>query len=404
MFTLIPRPAYLQRIHQFRDTDIVKVLTGIRRCGKSTILSLVADELRAEGIPEANIIQMNMESGSLAEAASSSRALYQEALRRSAMAEGRVYFFLDEVQEVPGWERTVNALRVDLDCDIYLTGSNAHLLSSELATLLTGRYISMPVYPLSFREIVDAYPGKTPQELFTTYRTLGGMPFLASIAFSRTESLSYLSDVMSSIVLRDIVSRHDFRNTEQLDRLIRYFISETGTTFSAKNLINTLREEGFEISRQTLYTYIDAAVEAQLISRVPRFDVRGKKLLRTSEKTYVTDIGFREALFGNNGARIDIVLEDIVYIELMRRGYSVCIGRNAQQEIDFIAEQNGSRIYVQVAYLLASADTIEREFGAFRGIDDGYPRYVVTMDEIDFSQNGIRHMNIRDFLLADDLS
>lgn len=383
--------------------DVIKVLTGVRRCGKSTILALIEDELRSKGVPADRIVSMNFESARWAAAAESGDALYRMVSTRLEESSGQSYLLLDEVQEVPGWEKAVNALRADYDCDIYITGSNAHLLSSELATLLTGRYVSIRVQPLSYAELVSAYPSRGKDELFSLYRTVGGMPFIASVDFAHADAMVYLGDVLSSILLKDVVRRKGIRNVDQLDRVIRYFISETGTSFSAKNIVNVMKEQGFSLSRETLYEYLDGAVEAMLLARVRRFDVKGRDVLRGEEKVYVIDQGFREALFGNNGMRIDLVLETIVFNDLRRRGFEVYVGKNGTKEIDFVAERQGDRVYVQVAYLLAQEETISREFGAYAGVGDNYPKYVVTMDEVDFSRDGIRHMNIKDFLLLDTL-
>ncbi len=401
--TMIPRPSYLEKIRPFVGKDIIKVLTGVRRCGKSTILQMLSESLLEDGVPQGNIVFANMESGAWHEALQSSETFYEMIAGRLREVQGKAYLFLDEVQEVPSWERAINSLRVDFNCDIYLTGSNARMLSTELGTLLTGRYLSIEVQPLSFAEIVNAYPGKSASELFRQYLVMGGMPFLSSIEFSHDEGCLYLGDVLNSIILRDIVQRTSVRKVDQLDRILRYFISETGTTFSAKNLANVLKNEGARTSIDTIYSYLSIAEESLLLSRARRFDLKGKDILRGEEKVYVVDQGFRESLFANNGARPDLVLETIVFNDLRRRGYKVFVGRNGTKEIDFVAEGPRGRMYVQVAYLLASEETVSREFGAFAGIDDNYPRYVVTMDELDFSRNGIRHLNVRDFLLTDEL-
>jgi predicted AAA+ superfamily ATPase len=300
---------------------------------------------------------------------------------------------------VASWERAVNALRVDLNCDIYLTGSNAKLLSGELATLLAGRYVSILVMPFSFLEVSKALPDLSNKEAFKLFSQLGGMPFLTQLNYQRKESLSYLTDVFSSIVLKDIISRNDFREPEQLERLLRYFLSETGTTFSVSNIANIFAEERRPVSRESIYNYLAAAQDAMLLQRVRRFDVKGKDILRGGEKAYVVDVGLREALLGNNEARIDRVLENIIYLELLRQGFDVFIGKNDRREIDFVARRGADLVYLQVAYLLASEETREREFSAFAGIQDSFPRYVLSLDDIDFSQNGIRHINVIEFLL-----
>lgn len=396
---MIDRPTYLEAIEPFMGKDIVKVLTGMRRSGKSTVLKAVRTRLEQSGIPRQNIVHMDFESLKWEEASSGYRALYAEVMRQVEGVEGKLYLFFDEIQEVPSWERAIDSFRVDLDCDIYLTGSNSKLLSSELASLLTGRYVTIEVMPFSFDETIRA-AGASREEAFSIYRTLGGLPFLSHISYARESSLSYLRDVYNSIVLRDIVARRGFRNVEQLQQVLRYFISEIGTTYSVNNIVNVLAEAKQKVSRDSVYSYLDAARDAKLLSRVKRYDVKGKAILRGEEKVYLTDVGMREALLGSNEARIDLVLEDLVFCELKRRGYDVYVGRNGTKEIDFVAEKGPERVYVQVAYLLANEETVTREFGTYEGLPDNYPKYVVTMDEVDRSMNGIRHMNAIDFLLT----
>lgn len=397
---MIPRERYLSRIIPFIDKDVVKVLVGMRRCGKSTLLGEIQDILRSRGIPAGNIIAMNFESLRWERAASSAQAFYQEVMALAGQAEGRVYLFFDEIQAVERWERAVNSFRVDLDCDIYLTGSNSTLLSSELATLIAGRYVSFEVQPFSLHELMCAMD-LPPHEAYEHCRILGGLPFLSHIDYSRESSLSYLRDVFNSVVLKDVVQRHNLRGTDQLERILAYFLSEVGTTYSVDNIVNMLRQEKRPLSNDTVYNYLKAAEDAMLISRVKRYDIKGKALLRGSEKVYVTDIGLREALSGTNASRVDLVLENLVFNELRRRGYAVHVGKMGSREIDFVAEQGGERLYIQVAYLLELEATREREFSAFDGIPDGFPRLVISTDTVDWSQNGCRHWNIIDFLLAD---
>ncbi len=394
------REDYLKKIRPFIDKDVVKVLVGMRRSGKSTLLLQVRDGLAERGVAPGNMIAMNFESEALAPFRTHD-ALYREIVRRIEGAVGRVYLFFDEIQRVASWELCVNSLRVDIDCDIYLTGSNAHLLSGELATHLAGRYLSIMVQPFSYREALLAMPNRTPREVFSSYRVLGGMPFLAQTDFVREESMAYLRDIYNSIVLKDIVQRYSFRDIDQLERVIAYFFSEIGTTFSAKNIVNVLADEKRPASRESIYRYIEACESALLISRVRRQDVMGKELLRAQEKLYVTDVGIREALLGTNESRVDCVLENIVYNEMVRRGWRVTIGKVGTREIDFVGDRAGERMYVQVAYLMESEATRQREFGAYESVPDNYPKYVVSMDEVDFSQNGILHLNVRDFLLAE---
>lgn len=396
---MIEREHYLSQIEPFIDKDVIKVLVGMRRSGKSTLLEQIGQLLEHRGVNRANILSMSFESMQWEQAASSPQAFYAKVASFIEGVEGKAYLFFDEIQMVDHWEKAVASFRVDFDCDIYLTGSNSKLLSGELATLLSGRFVSFHVMPFSLQELSRALPELDRAQTFQVFRILGGLPFLSTIGYARGSSIAYLGDVFNSIVLKDIVQRHGFRNSDQLERILAYFISEVGTTYSVDNIVNVLRQEKRTISTDTVYNYLQAAEDAMLLSRVRRYDLKGKALLRGSEKVYVTDIGLREALLGTNESRVDLVLENLVYTELRRRGYAVYVGKLGDREIDFVAERDGQRLYVQVAYLLESEKTRQREFTAFDGIDDNYPRYVVSMDEVDWSQGGIRHFNIIDFLL-----
>ncbi|MDR2197736.1 MAG: ATP-binding protein [Coriobacteriales bacterium] len=396
---MVIREFYLSKVRPFIDKDVVKVLVGMRRSGKSTLLVQLRDELAARGVPAKSIVFMNFESEALA-SLRQDKALYHHIRSVADNAEGKLYLLFDEIQIVEAWERCVNSLRVDIDCDIYLTGSNARLLAGELATLLAGRYVSFEVMPFSFREFLLAAPNIPPHDAFDIYRVFGGMPFLPQIQFDPESSLTYLNDVYNSIVLKDIVTRHALRDVEQLDRIVRYLFSEVGTTLSVKNIVNQLFNERIGISRDTVYRYLNACEDALLLTRVKRKDIIGKELLRAAEKVYLTDIGMREALLGTNQTRVDLIFENIVANELRHRGYRVYIGKLGRREIDFVAERHDTTIYVQVAYLLATDEMIRREFAALQDIPDNFPKYVVSADEVDFSQNGIRHQNIRGFLLS----
>ncbi|MDR2108560.1 MAG: ATP-binding protein [Coriobacteriales bacterium] len=398
---MVIREFYLSKVRPFINKDVVKVLVGMRRSGKSTLLKQIRDELAKRGAPAKNIILMNFESEALAPLRQD-RALYHHIRSLASDADGRLYLLFDEIQIVEAWERCVNSLRVDIDCDIYLTGSNAQLLAGELATLLAGRYVSFEVMPFSFREFLLAAPDIAPRDAFDLYRVFGGMPFLPQIGFDPESSLAYLSDVYNSIVLKDIVARHALRDVEQLDRIVRYLFSEAGMTLSVKNIVNLLFNGRIGISRDTIYRYLNACEDALLLTRVKRKDVIGKELLRAAEKVYLTDIGMREALLGTNQTRVNLVFENIVANELRHRGYRIYIGKLGKREVDFVAERHGTTIYVQVAYLLATDEIVRREFAALQDIPDNFAKYVVSADEVDFSQNGIRHQNIRDFLLLDE--
>lgn len=397
---MIKRAEYLEQIRPFIGKDVVKVLTGMRRSGKSTLLEQISKELSSMGIAPENIILMNFESARFGHLLDSPMLFHKEIMQISKGKKGRLYLLFDEMQMVSSWEKVIGSLRVDLDCDIYITGSNANLLAGELATLLAGRYVSFEILPFSFLEIREALPELEQNEAFALFRTIGGLPFLSQIGFARNESLIYLSDIFNSIVLKDVAQRKGFRDIDQLERVLRYFISEIGTTFSVKNISNIFESEKRSVSRESIYNYLKAAEEAMLFSRVKRYDIRGREILRGNEKIYLTDIGLREALFGNNAARVDLILENIVFNELKRRGYHLTVGKNDTREIDFVARKGAATLYVQVTYLLAHEETVKREFGAFSGIGDNFPRLVISMDTVDFSQNGIRHMNIVEFLTS----
>ncbi len=395
---MIERQTYLSEVRPFMDKDIVKVLVGMRRSGKSVLLQQIQAELIQKGIPTENMLFMNFESMQWERAASSYKAFYDEVSVFASDLKGKAYLFFDEIQTVDHWEKAVNSFRVDFDCDIYITGSNSKLLSGELSTLITGRYVSFVVYPFSFDELREALPGKPDLELWEMYRVLGGMPFLSSIDYARESSVSYLQDVFNSILLKDIVQRNGFRNSDQLERVLTYFISEIGTTYSVDNMVNVMKSEKRPVSNDSVYNYLKSAEDAMLISRVKRYDVMGKAILRGSEKVYITDIGLREAVLGSNDRRPDLIMENIVFNELKRRGYDVFIGRNGEKEIDFIAQKGSEKAYIQVAYLMENESTRDREFSAFIGIEDNFPKYVISSDRVDYSKDGVQHLNIIEFL------
>lgn len=400
---MIKRSLYIERIRPFMGKDIVKVLTGIRRCGKSVMLQLLQSELLEGGVPKSRIFSVNFETKS-ADYVKSADASYRVIKDFAERQQGKVYLFLDEIQELPEWETFVNSCMVDFDADIYITGSNAKLLSGELATYLAGRYVEFKIYPLSFSEALLMMPDQTPAEAFVTYLVRGGMPFLYQYALDEPSSRQYLEDIYSSIILKDIAQRNHIRDMEQLKRLLFYFVSNVGNTFSSANIVKSLKNEKRGMAMETLYNYIDYCRTACLLHLVSREDVLGKRLLQFQEKIYLADHGLREAVCGNNMRDISQTLENIVYMELARRGYDVFVGKAGEAEIDFVAARGAEKIYVQVSYLLASEETVEREFGSLEKVPDNYPKYVVSMDEIDRSRNGIKHMNIRDFLLREKYS
>lgn len=402
---MIKRESYMARIRPFIDGDLIKVLTGIRRSGKSVMLELIKDELRARGVTEEQLIAFNFEDMRNAQLCTA-EALHDELVRRAASIKGKIYFFFDEIQEVERWERCVNSLRVEMDCDIYITGSNAKLLSGELATYLAGRYVEFIIYPFSFSEFLALYhsvePDADTRTCFGRYLTFGGMPYLANLRFDETACRQYLRDLFNSVELKDIVKRNNVRDVDMLERVIAYVTANIGTTFSSTAISKYLKNEGRRVSPETVLNYLKACSDAFLFYQVRRQDLQGKKILTVNEKYYVADHGIREAVIGGNMRDINLVLENIVFMEALRRGYSVTVGKVGEREIDFVCERHGEKCYIQVTYLLAAEETVQREFGVYEHVQDNFPKYVVSLDEFDMSRNGVRHYNIRDFLLAEN--
>lgn len=402
---MIKRESYMARIRPFIDGDLIKVLTGIRRSGKSVMLELIKDELRARGVTEEQLVAFNFEDMRNAQLCTA-EALHDELVRRAASIKGKIYFFFDEIQEVERWERCVNSLRVEMDCDIYITGSNAKLLSGELATYLAGRYVEFIIYPFSFSEFLALYhsvePDADTRTCFDRYLTFGGMPYLANLRFDETACRQYLRDLFNSVELKDIVKRNNVRDVDMLERIIAYVTANIGTTFSSTAISKYLKNEGRRVSPETVLNYLKACSDAFLFYQVRRQDMQGKKILTVNEKYYVADHGIREAVVGGNMRDINLVLENIVFMEALRRGYSVTVGKVGEREIDFVCERHGEKCYIQVTYFLAVEETVQREFGVYEHVQDNFPKYVVSLDEFDMSRNGVRHYNIRDFLLAEN--
>jgi len=400
---LIKRETYMSRIRPFIGNDLIKVLTGVRRCGKSVMLELIQEELKASGISADRFICYNFEDMTNAPLCSA-EALRDEIKKRASGINGKTYLFFDEIQEVSKWETCINSLRVECDCDIYITGSNAKLLSGELATYLAGRYVEFVIYPFSFSEFSEMYAQSvsdvTKQEAFMKYLTLGGMPYLGTLHYEDEPCRQYLQDAFNSIELKDIIKRNSVRDVDLLERIIDYVSVNVGATFSTSSISKYFKSEKRTVAPETIMNYLKYCADAFLLYRVQRQDLRGKKILTINEKYYMADHGLREAVYGGNTRDINLILENIVFMELLRRGYKVTIGKTGDKEIDFVCVRRGETMYIQVSYLLASADTIQREFGAFDNIRDNYPKYVLSLDEIDLSRNGIKHRNIREFLLS----
>lgn len=402
---MIKRELYMRRIRPFIGTDLIKVMTGIRRCGKSVMLELIRQELTESGIDPGQFIYINFEDMRYAHL-QTAEALHDEIIKRAEEIQGKVYLFFDEIQEVQDWEKCVNSFRVALDCDIYITGSNARLLSGELTTYLSGRYVEFVIYPFSFAEFMElcrtVLPEDSVSRCFQKYMLSGGMPYLANLSYAEEPSKLYLQDLFNSVQLKDIMKRHKIRDVDLLERIIRYVTANIGNTFSATSLAKFLKSEHRTVAPETILNYIKYCCDAYLFYQVKREDLQGKQLLASNEKYYIADHGIREAVYGGNLKDINLILENIVYLELLRRGYTVTVGRAGEKEIDFVCAKGGEKLYVQVAYLLASEETILREFGAYDKIRDNFPKYVVSLDEIEMSRNGIKHRNIRDFLLMEE--
>ena len=404
---MIKRELYMSRIRPFIGGELIKVVTGIRRSGKSVMLELVKQELLESGVGAEHFISINFEDMRNAHLCNA-QSLHEEVLRLSSTIQGKVFLFFDEIQEVANWEKCINSLRVALDCDIYITGSNAKLLSGELATYLGGRYVEFVIYPFSFSEFLELYlpifPQSSIQQCFQKYLVTGGMPYLSNLQYADEPSHQYLTDLFNSVMLKDIVKRNKVRDVDLLERILAFVTANVGTTFSATSLSKFLKSERRTVAPETILNYIKYCCDAYLFYQVKRQDLQGKQLLATNEKYYIADHGIREAVFGGNMRDINLILENIVFMELLRRGYSVTVGKTGNKEVDFVCDKRGERIYIQVAYLLASEETIHREFDVYDSLRDHYPKYVVSLDEFDMSRNGIRHRNIRDFLLADSWS
>ena len=401
---MLKRDEYIKQIVPFIDKDVIKVLTGIRRSGKSVMLKLLMEELKNRGINENQFIYINFENLKYRNLKNYER-LYDFILNKVDNKYKSYYIFLDEIQEVEEWERCVNSLRVDEDFkfDIYITGSNAKLLSGELSTYLAGRYIEFVVYPFSFKEFFEIMKEKNKEidlkEAFQDYVKFGGMPFLHNLDYNFEASMQYLQDLYASIILKDITQRNNIRDTDLLERIINYVVMNIGNTFSATSISKFFKSENRKVATETILNYIKACEEAFLIYRVARNDLLGKKILNVNEKYYIADHGIREAIMENNQKNINQVLENIVYFEMLRRGYNVKIGKVDNLEVDFVCKKNDETIYIQVSYLLASEDTKEREFSVLENIKDNYPKYVLSMDEFDMSRNGIKHVNLIEFLI-----
>ena len=397
------RSHYIDEITGFIDKPQVKVLTGVRRAGKSCLLKQVKRILIEKGISEACIIELNFESLSLADYTNvrDFYTLIQDQIKPNQ----KYYLLLDEIQEVEEWEKAISSFLVDFDTDIYITGSNAHLLSSELATYLTGRYVEIPVFTLSYAEFLDFRKhyfsdSESLEDPFLHYLRMGGFPVIHTAGYTPGTAYKVIFDIYSSVILRDTIQRHNIRDIELLERIVKFAFDNIGNTFSGKNIADFFKSQQRKVDVNTVYNYLLALEGAFVLHRVSRYDIRGKEILKTLEKFYVSDVSLIYATMGYKDQMISGLLENIVFLELKRRGYKVFTGKFGQREIDFVAEKQGEKVYVQVAYKLESNETVEREFLNLASIKDQYPKYVVSMDTF-WKENveGVKHCYITDFLL-----
>lgn len=400
---MIARPYYLGTLKTYRDVPLVKILSGIRRCGKSTILDMWQEELTASGVPRDHVIHLSYTSETLDDAMSA-KQMYQAIKVRMTDAQ-RYYLLLDEVQEVDDWEKAVNSLLEDTNADIYVTGSNSKLMASEISTYLTGRYISIPVFTLSFAEYLafQQESGRHTRELLNSYIRMGGFPVVALSHLDERASYQIVEGIYNSVITSDITRRHHITNYDLFNRVVKYIVENVGKTFSASAIVKFMKSEGRTLSVEVVYNYLEWLEKAFVIYRCQRYDMQGKTVLKTQEKFYLADASLKYCMLGFHPQSVAAMLENIVYFELRRKGYDVYIGKNADKEIDFVAVRRDERVYVQVCRNLP--ETSDREVANLLEIKDHYPKYVVTMDELAGGNiNGVKIVHLADFLLMDDYS
>jgi len=397
---MLKRELYLNKIRDFYDSNLIKILVGIRRCGKSVILEQIINELKEKGIEENHIIYINFEFIEFEELTDYKKL--NNYIKEKIKDEKMYYLFFDEIQNVEKFEKVINSLRASQKVSIFITGSNSRLLSDELSTVLSGRYVSFKINPLSYKEVLELKGMESStNEIFEDYLKWGSLP--NRFEFEREEAIkNYLYGVFDSIILRDVVERLKIRDIALFNLILQYIIDTIGREFSAENIINFLKNEGRDVSTLTIYSYIDALCKAFLIRKVYRYDIHGKAVLKTLNKYYVTDLGI--AQIKNNKTEIDksYAIENIVYNELIIKGYDVYTGKTKKGEIDFVATKPNKKIYIQVAFSIPNEDTKKREFGAYNNINDNYDKYVISLDKLTYEYNGIKHVNLIDFLLDDD--
>ncbi len=396
---MIIRPYYMERLRTYRDVPLVKILAGIRRCGKSTILEMLRDDLLSCGIHTDHIIRIRYTSEDLDDGMTD-KDMYNT-IKEKMTGSGRYYLLLDEVQEIDGWEKAVNSLLENADTDIYVTGSNSKLMSGEISTYLTGRYVSIPVYTLSFAEYLEFKKERnfSTRELLNEYIRMGGFPIVAFGQFDQRSAYQIVEGIYHSAITNDITRRHNIANFALFNRVVKYVVENVGKTFSANAIVKFLKSEGRSLSVEAVYNYLEWLEKAFVIYRCPRYDLQGKSVLKTQEKFYLADSSFKYCIMGFNPKSIASMLENIVYFELRRREYEVYIGKNEAREIDFVAVRRDERIYVQVCRVLPEES--DREVANLLEIRDHYPKYVVTLDEFAAGNiNGVKIVHLADFLLS----
>ena len=400
---MINRPLYTEKIMVYTDTPFVKVLTGVRRCGKSTILKMIMEKLQNErGISEDQIVSMRFDSMEYEDM--TAKQMF-EAVKAKLSENKKTYFFLDEVQEIEGWEKVVNSLASDYDVDLYVTGSNSRMMSSEISTYLTGRYVSFRIFPLSFEEYLtfrkEYTEVKDVHAELADYIRLGGFPATHLRDYSQDEVYTIVRDIYNSTIFSDIVRRNQIRKVDQLERVVKYTFSNVGNTFSAKSISDYLKSEHRKIDNETVYSYLEKLEKAYLLHRCSRYDLQGKEILKTQEKFYLADTALRYSVLGYHPDSVASSLENVVYLELCRRGYEVNIGKTADGEVDFVAQRQGEKLYVQVTQEIQSEKTERREYDRLLEIKDNYPKYVLRTDEFaGGNYEGIKSMHVADFLLS----
>ena len=400
---MIIRERYLTKIRPFYDQDLIKVIMGIRRCGKSVLLLQIIDELKEKGIPESQIIYINFENEDY-NFIKNDIDLHNY-IKEKIINEEKYYLFFDEIQNIKDWEKAINSFKASKNVSIFITGSNSDLLSGELATHLAGRYVSFKLYPLTFSEVCklkNLNEKKDIEDAFDDYITWGGMP-QRFVLTDEMQTRTYLSDVYDSIVLKDIIARFGIKDIDLFNRIVEYIVTTPSQNFSAESLSKYFaNKDNREVSKVTLYNYLEYMTKAMLINKADRYDIRGKRTLSGKYKYYLTDLGIGQVKNIGKRQQLGAYLENIVYNELISRGYDVKVGNLEKGEVDFIAIRFKEKIYIQVAYILADDSVIDREFGVYKEIQDNYPKYVLTMDKHDFSQNGIIHKNVIDWLLQEE--